>query len=204
VRAAPAPPLMRVQVALKARITCWAPRVLESPLLGYKRVQGGFEEALVGKEVTIGVRMYLISVARYRPHRPHCRLCGYLQDFLRLVLIMYIVRDSYLIDRHRGYRPPSYPGICRTFSLSAVAAVGAGGTFSPQPLGTPHSPFIRGLPAPVQLREHAREGGSQRPGQLVVHGPRRRGLLVQPRVLERRIQRESGPSRFPIYRATVP
>jgi hypothetical protein len=39
-----------VEAALKIRRTWLGPKVLEGPLLGYKRVQGGFEETSVGKE----------------------------------------------------------------------------------------------------------------------------------------------------------
>ena len=39
---------------LEGRNMGLGPRLFKSPLLGYKRVQDGFEGALVGKEVTIG------------------------------------------------------------------------------------------------------------------------------------------------------
>jgi hypothetical protein len=39
-----------VEAALNARRTSLDPKVLESPLLGYKRAQGGSEKALVVEE----------------------------------------------------------------------------------------------------------------------------------------------------------
>ena len=152
--------------------------------------------------------MSLTNVIKSRPHRPHRPQCGCLRDFLA----------GGIVTGHRpraiGHRPPRQlppadrpPGnepFCGAFSSPLVIAVGAVGTFTPLTRQCPSVTLVGGLSVPVQLREHAREGGSQRPGQLVGHGPRRCGLLVQPRVLERRFQRESGPSRFPIYRATVP
>jgi hypothetical protein len=76
------------------------PKVLESPLLGYKRVQCGFEGTSVGKEVTIGRRTYLISAVKYRPHRPHSLECGCLQEFLAGGMVA-----GYRPPEH-GYRPP--------------------------------------------------------------------------------------------------
>jgi hypothetical protein len=39
-------------------------------------------KALVGEEAVVGGITSSISVAKYRPHRPHHRLYGHLQDFL--------------------------------------------------------------------------------------------------------------------------
>jgi hypothetical protein len=47
--------------------------------------------------------------------------------FLRAEWTAIITREGGFTDRHRTYRPPSYPDICRSFSLPPVAAVGAGG-----------------------------------------------------------------------------
>jgi hypothetical protein len=54
--------------------------------------------------------------------------------FLRAVLTAIITREGGFTDRHRKYRPPSYPDICRSFSLPPVAAVGAGDGLRDSPL----------------------------------------------------------------------
>ena len=45
--------LMRVEAVLKARSNLLGPTSAEEVILGYKRVQGGFEETLVGKEAAV-------------------------------------------------------------------------------------------------------------------------------------------------------
>ena len=47
------PRLMRVEVVLKARRNLLGPMSAEEVILGYKRVQGGFEGTLVGKEAAV-------------------------------------------------------------------------------------------------------------------------------------------------------
>ena len=72
----------RVQANSKARSNALGPTSAQEVILGYKCAQGGFEGTSVGKEVTIGRRKISVSVAKYRPHRPHPHQCAGLQDFL--------------------------------------------------------------------------------------------------------------------------
>jgi hypothetical protein len=61
--------LMRVQAVLKARSNLLGPTSAEEVILGYKRVEGGFGGASVGKEAAVRRPTSSISVSKYRPHR---------------------------------------------------------------------------------------------------------------------------------------
>jgi hypothetical protein len=77
--------------------------------------------------------MYLISVAKYRPHRPHHHECNDLQDFLAGGIV-----DGFR-QRAVGYRPPRQipPAdrphkislFCRSFFCLNPVAGDAGGTW---------------------------------------------------------------------------
>jgi hypothetical protein len=82
------------------------PKVLESPLLVYKRVQGGFEGPRSVRRLQKKRAMFSISVAKYRPHRPYPHQCGGLQDFLAVCIYRHHPRRGiyrpHLTDSDRG------------------------------------------------------------------------------------------------------
>jgi hypothetical protein len=96
-------------------------------ILGYKCFQGGFEGTSVGKEVTIGRRTFSVSVAKYRPHRPHRSQSADFQVFHAVgkQCLVPTARDHYrpLSKVPPADRPPGNEPFCRAFSPTMVTAV---------------------------------------------------------------------------------
>jgi hypothetical protein len=83
--------------------------------------------------------MFSISVAKYRPHRPHRRKYCNFQGFRAGGTILGYRPP---VERYRAprqlptaYRLSKISSVCRSFSLPAVAAVGAGGILTSFPDG---------------------------------------------------------------------
>jgi hypothetical protein len=100
------------------------PNAVESPLLGYKRVQGTLK-GRDGKRVTIGRRTYLISAVKYRPYRPHRPQSADFQGFRAGGIIMgyRLPVDRYRAPRQvpTAYRPHKIPLFCRSFSAFGLS-----------------------------------------------------------------------------------
>ena len=121
---------MWVQAALKARSNPLDPTSAEEVILGYKRVQGSFEGASVGREAAKEESDLLSQhPAKYRPHRPH-RSHG--ADFQGLRAVGMISGHRPPVDHYRAprqvptaYRPHENVLFCRSFTLHLTPAVGA-------------------------------------------------------------------------------
>jgi hypothetical protein len=110
---------MRVEAVSKAYSNPLGPTSAEEVILGYKRVQGGFERDSVGKEAA-KEESDVLNKCRKIPTAPPVINAPICRTFLRSVLPWVIDPQRMATDRHVKYRPRidclENEPFCRAFS----------------------------------------------------------------------------------------